>query len=491
MSAQNTQKVSQQDPQQSLYINGEWQAGSDTITNINPSDITETIGEFAQASSDQVKDAIAAARQAQPKWEATPLEKKQSILQAIGDEMIARCDELGTLLSREEGKPFAEGRGEIYRAGQFFHYYAAEVLRQMGDTADSVRPGVKVEVTREAVGVVAIISPWNFPTATAVWKIAPALAFGNSVIWKPANLTPASAVALAEIIHRQGLPKGTFNLVLGGGSVVGDALIHSKDIDAVSFTGSVPTGRKVAAATAPNFVRCQLEMGSKNALVIADDADLQVAIDAAVAGAFGGSGQKCTASSRLIVMDGIHDAFVDGVIAKMKTLKVGHALDDGIFMGPVVDDKQLASNLHWIEKAKQAGANLAFGGERLDMPHDGYYMSPTLFTETDNSWDINQEEVFAPLACVMRVSSLEEAIAMTNDTRFGLTGGIITQSLRNSSMFKEQVQAGCVMVNLATAGTDYHVPFGGRKESSFGPREQGQYAKEFYTIVKTAYQKAY
>ena len=491
MSAQNTQKVLQQDPQQSLYINGEWQAGSDTITNINPSDITETIGEFAQASSDQVKDAIAAARQAQPKWEATPLEKKQSILQAIGDEMIARCDELGTLLSREEGKPFAEGRGEIYRAGQFFHYYAAEVLRQMGDTADSVRPGVKVEVTREAVGVVAIISPWNFPTATAVWKIAPALAFGNSVIWKPANLTPASAVALAEIIHRQGLPEGTFNLVLGGGSSVGDALINSKDIDAVSFTGSVPTGRKVAAATAPNFVRCQLEMGSKNALVIADDADLQVAIDAAVAGAFGGSGQKCTASSRLIVMDGIHDAFVDGVIAKMKTLKVGHALDDGIFMGPVVDDKQLASNLDWIEKAKQAGANLAFGGERLDMPHDGYYMSPTLFTETDNSWDINQEEVFAPLACVMRVKNLEEAIAMTNDTRFGLTGGIITQSLRNSAMFKEQVQAGCVMVNLATAGTDYHVPFGGRKESSFGPREQGQYAKEFYTIVKTAYQKAY
>lgn len=405
--------------------------------------------------------------------------------------MIARCDELGTLLSREEGKPFAEGRGEIYRAGQFFHYYAAEVLRQMGDLADSVRPGVKVEVTREAVGVVAIISPWNFPTATAVWKIAPALAFGNSVIWKPANLTPASAVALAEIIHRQGLPEGTFNLVLGGGSSVGDALINSKDIDAVSFTGSVETGSKVAAATAPNFVRCQLEMGSKNALVIADDADLQVAIDAAVAGAFGGSGQKCTASSRLIVMDGIHDAFVDGVIAKMKTLKVGHALDDGIFMGPIVDDKQLATNMDWIEKAKQAGANLAFGGERLEMPHDGYYMSPTLFIDTDNSWDINQEEVFAPLACVMRVKNLEEAIAMTNDTRFGLTGGIITQSLRNSSLFKEQVQAGCVMVNLATAGTDYHVPFGGRKESSFGPREQGQYAKEFYTIVKTVYQKAY
>lgn len=480
-----------QDPKRALYINGEWQSGSDAVANINPSDTSEVLGEFAQAHSDQVKDAIVAARLAQPKWEKTPMEKKQSILQAIGDELIARCDELGALLSLEEGKPFSEGRGEIYRAGQFFHYYAAEVLRQIGDLADSVRQGVKVEVTREAVGVVAIISPWNFPTATAVWKIAPALAYGNSIIWKPANLTPASAVALTEIIHRQGLPKGTFNLVLGSGATVGDALINSKDIDAVSFTGSVPTGRKVAAATAPNFVRCQLEMGSKNALVIADDADLQVAIDAAVAGAFGGSGQKCTASSRLIVMDSIHDAFVDGVTKKMKTLKVGHALEDGIFMGPVVDDKQLAANLDWVEKAKQAGATLAFGGEQLSMPHEGYYMAPTLFTETQNHWDINQEEVFAPLACVIRVNNLEEAIAMTNATRFGLTGGIITQSLRNSAMFKEQVQAGCVMVNLATAGTDYHVPFGGRKESSFGPREQGQYAKEFYTVVKTAYQKAY
>jgi len=491
MSTQTAQTTLKQDPMKSLYINGEWQSGTDTIANINPSNTSENLGDFAQASKDQVKDAIAAARAAQPKWEATPLEKKQSILQAIGDEMIARCDELGTLLSLEEGKPFAEGRGEIYRAGQFFHYYAAEVLRQMGDLADSVRPGVKVEVTREAVGVVAIISPWNFPTATAVWKIAPALAFGNSVIWKPANLTPASAVAMAEIIHRQGLPEGTFNLVLGGGSSVGDALIHSTDIDAVSFTGSVPTGRKVAAATAPNFVRCQLEMGSKNALVIADDADMQIAVDAAIAGAFGGSGQKCTASSRLIVMDSVHDAFVEAMVERMKTLKVGHALDDGIFMGPVVDDKQLAANMDWVEKARQAGANLAYGGERLQKQHDGYYMAPTLFTETDNSWDVNQEEVFAPLACVIRAKDLEEAIAMTNDTRFGLTGGIITQSLRNSALFKEQVQAGCVMVNLATAGTDYHVPFGGRKQSSFGPREQGQYAKEFYTIVKTAYQKAY
>ena len=300
--------------EQSLYIAGQWQTGQHTVANINPSDISESLGNFAQASQAQVQQAIDAANAAQPKWESTPMERKLAVLQAIGDELIARCDELGRLLSSEEGKPFAEGRGEIYRAGQFFQYYAAEVLRQVGDTAASVRPGVSVEVTREAVGTVAIISPWNFPTATAAWKIAPALAFGNSVIWKPANLTPASAVALTEIIARQDLPAGTFNLVLGSGADVGDTLINSQQIHAVSFTGSVETGRKVAAATAPNFVRCQLEMGSKNALIVADDADIQTAVEATIAGSFSGAGQKCTASSRLVVMDGIHDAYVEALI---------------------------------------------------------------------------------------------------------------------------------------------------------------------------------
>jgi len=479
------------DAEKALYIAGEWQSGTTTISNINPSDISQNLGEFAQASQQQVQLAIDAARAAQPEWEKTPLEHKQKVLQAIGDELIARCDELGTLLSSEEGKPFAEGRGEIYRAGQFFQYYAAEVLRQMGDIAQSTRPGVSVEVSREAVGVVAIISPWNFPTATAAWKIAPALAFGNSVIWKPANLTPASAVALTEIIHRQGLPAGTFNLVLGSGSEVGNTLINSEQINAVSFTGSVDTGRKVAAATAPNFVRCQLEMGSKNALVIADDADIQTAVEATIMGSFSGAGQKCTASSRLVVVDSIHDAYVDALIKRMSTLKIGHALEDGVFMGPVVDGNQLQSNLDWIEKASQHGAELAFGGEKLNMEHDGYYMAPTLFLNTQNNWDVNQEEVFAPMASVIRVADLDEAIATVNDTRFGLTGGIITQSLRSSALFKQQAQTGCVMVNLPTAGTDYHVPFGGRKQSSFGPREQGQYAKEFYTVVKTAYQRPY
>lgn len=474
-----------------LYINGSWEEGISTVPNINPSDISENVGDIAQASEEQVQKAIKAANDAQPTWEKTPLEEKVRVLQNIGDELIQRCEELGELLAREEGKPKAEGKGEIYRSGQFFQYYAAEVLRQIGENAQSVRPGIDIEITREAVGVVGIISPWNFPTATAAWKIAPALAFGNAVIWKPANQTPASAVALAEIIHRQGLPKGTFNLVLGSGRVVGEALITSKDINAISFTGSVETGRRIAIATSQNFVKCQLEMGSKNALVVADDADLDVAVDCAIGGAFSGSGQKCTASSRLVVMEGIHDKFIEALVKKMATLEVGHCMKDGIFMGPIADKGQFESNFKWIQRAKDLGAKLEFGGEKLSLEKEGYYMSPTLFSNTKNEWDINQEEIFAPMTCVIKVKDLDEAIKAVNGTRFGLTAGIVTRSLKNAAIFKKEAKSGCVMVNLPTAGTDYHVPFGGRKESSFGPREQGSYAKEFYTAVKTAYVKPY
>jgi len=477
--------------EEGLYINGTWAKGTSTVANINPSDISDNVGNIAQASTCQVKDAIKAAKIAQPLWEKSALEHKVNVLQSIGDELIARCEELGELLAREEGKSKAEGKGEIYRSGQFFQYYAAEVLRQIGENAASVRPGIDIDVTRESVGVVGIISPWNFPTATAAWKIAPALAFGNAVIWKPANLTPASAVALTEIISRQDIPAGTFNLVLGSGSVVGDALINSTDINAISFTGSVETGRKIAVATSANFVKCQLEMGSKNSLIVADDADISVAVESAIAGSFSGTGQKCTASSRLIVMESIHDEFVAALTARMAQLKVGHYLEEGIFMGPVSDKNQFDSNFKWIERTKELGGKLAFGGEKLTMEKEGYYMSPTLFIDTKNDWDVNQEEVFAPMACVIKVKDLSEAIATANDTRFGLTAGIITQSLKTAAIFKKEAQSGCVMVNLPTAGTDYHVPFGGRKQSSFGPREQGTYAKEFYTIVKTTYQKPY
>ena len=469
------------------FIGGEWVSGPSEIENRNPSDLSDLIGLFAQASGDQLEQALDQARAAQAEWAAYGIERKYNALMAIGTEMIERAEELGTLLSREEGKPMAEGKGEVYRAGQFFTYYAAETLRQMGENADSVRDGIEVDVRREPVGVVAIISPWNFPTATASWKIAPALCYGNAVLWKPANATPASAVALTEIIAKQDIPAGLFSLVMGAGRDVGQRLVESPKVNAISFTGSVPVGKGIAAAAVQNLTKVQMEMGSKNALVVMDDADLNLAASLAVGGAFGGSGQKCTASSRLIVHADVHDAFVERLVTGAQALKVGHALEAGTQIGPVVSQQQLSENLKYADLGVSEGAELLCGGQRLDMPHDGYYMSPGVFISTTNDMRINREEMFAPLASVIKVDSYDEALHVTNDTRFGLTSGIVTTNLARATHFRRNARTGCVMVNLPTAGTDYHVPFGGRGDSSYGPREQGSFAAEFYTTVKTAY----
>ena len=469
------------------FIAGEWLAGVGEIDNVNPSDLSDTIGRYAQADDAQLQRALDAAETAQREWAKAGLERRYNVLMAIGNELIARCEELGTLLAREEGKTQPEGKGEVYRSGQFFTYYAAEALRQIGDNADSVRDGIEVDVRREPVGTVAVISPWNFPMATAVWKIAPALAFGNAVIWKPANLVPASAVVLAEIISRQDIPAGLFNLVMGSGSVVGQKLVESPQVNAISFTGSVPVGRGIAQAAVGNFTKIQLEMGSKNALAIMDDANLDVALACALNGAFGSTGQKCTASSRLVVHKNIHDYFVEKLVEGASNMVVGHALEAGTQVGPVASEAQLRQNLENVELGKQEGAELLCGGERVERATEGYFMTPAVFAGTQNDWQINREELFAPIACVIQVDSYEEALATVNDTRFGLTAGIVTSSLARATHFRRNVKTGCVMVNLPTAGTDYHVPFGGRGESSYGPREQGQYAREFYTTVKTAY----
>jgi aldehyde dehydrogenase (NAD+) len=472
------------------FINGEWVDGESTVSNVNPSDVSDSLGEFAQASVEQTREAIAAARAAQPQWYAKGLEHRYNALLAIGTELMDRAAELGRELAREEGKPFAEGKGEVYRSGQFFHYYAAEVHRQMGDTADSVRPGIEVETWREPMGVVGVISPWNFPMATPVWKIAPALAFGNAVVWKPANLVPYSATQVAEIISRQDLPPGTFNLVMGRGSQVGNTLVESPDVDALTFTGSVETGKQVGAKAMQNLTKVQMEMGSKNPLVVLDDADIETAVQCAFAGGYSGTGQKCTASSRIIVTEGIHDRFVEALVERLAKAKVGHALEEGTEIGPVVDASQLEQDLAWIEKAKEEGCTLAFGGERVASNTEGFFLQPTLFTDSHNRMTVNQEELFGPIACVLKVRDYDEALAAVNDTRFGLTAGIVTRSLGPAMHFKRNARFGCVMINLPTAGTDYHVPFGGRNESSYGPREQGQYAREFYTEVKTSYMRA-
>ena len=470
-----------------LYISGEWQSGIGTIENRNPSDVSDLIGLYAQGATAQLEEAIGSAGPAQVEWAAKPLEHKQNVLHAIGTELMSRAEELGTLLSREEGKPLAEGKGEVFRAGQFFTYYAAEVLRQIGENADSVRPGIEVDIRREPVGIVAVISPWNFPMATAAWKIAPALCYGNAVIWKPANITPASAHALTEIISRQDIPKGLFSLLMGSGSGVGQALVEHRSVNAISFTGSVPVGRGIAAAAAPNFTKLQMEMGSKNALAVMEDGDLDLAVSVALGGAFGGTGQKCTASSRLVVHEAVHDAFVEKLVAAAQAMTVGHALDPTTQMGPVVSEAQLTENLQYAKRGVSDGAELLCGGTRVKREHEGYYMSPGVFVNSTNDMSINREEMFAPLTSVIKVGDYDEALSVVNDTEFGLTSGIVTTSLAKANHFRRNAQTGVVTVNLPTAGTDYHVPFGGRGQSSYGPREQGRGAAEFYTTVKTAY----
>jgi len=469
------------------YINGEWIDGKTGKDNINPSDITDIVGTYARADVQQANNAIEAASAAQPMWSASTLQHRFDVLDFVGTEILARKQELGNLLAREEGKILPEAVGEVVRAGYIFKFFAGEALRCSGEHIRSVRPGVEIDILRQPIGVVGLISPWNYPIAIPAWKIAPALAFGNAVVFKPAELAPGCGWALADIIARSGIPKGVFNLVMGSGSTVGNVMVNHPKVDGISFTGSVEVGRQIALQCGQKMKKVQLEMGGKNPLVVLDDADLNVAVNAAVNGAYFSTGQRCTASSRFVVTEGIHDRFVKAVTERLARLKVDDALAEGTEIGPVVDDTQLSKDLEYVEVAQKEGGKVVYGGERLKRAKNGYYMSPALITETTSAMRINKEEVFGPVASLIRVKNYDEALAVANDTPFGLSSGICTTSLNHASHFKEYAQAGMVMVNLPTAGVDYHVPFGGRKGSSYGSREQGKYAVEFYTTVKTCY----
>jgi acyl-CoA reductase-like NAD-dependent aldehyde dehydrogenase len=470
-------------------IDGEW-VGTEGGENVNPSNLKDVVGVYARASAEETKQAIAAAKAAFPAWSRSGILERHAILRKTADEILARKQELGELLSREEGKTLAEGIGEVTRAGQIFDFFAGEVLRLAGEVLASVRPGVGVEITREPVGVVGIITPWNFPIAIPAWKIAPALAYGNTVVIKPADLVPGSTWAIVDILARAGLPKGVLNLVMGRGSVVGQALLDSPDVNALTFTGSVGTGKRVAEASIKVERKFQLEMGGKNPTIVLDDADLKVAVESVAQSAFFSTGQRCTASSRVIVTEGIHDKFVEALAERTRNLKVGDALAKDTEIGPVVDPSQLKQDEDYIEIGKGEGAKLVAGGERVTRDTEGYFLQPALFTEATNQMRISREEIFGPVAAVIRVKDYEEALATANDTEFGLSAGIVTTSLKYATHFKRNAEAGMVMVNVPTAGVDFHVPFGGRKGSSYGPREQGKYAAEFFTIVKTAYTAA-
>ena len=346
------------------------------------------------------------------------------------------------------------------------------------------RHAFDVMIEREAVGVIGLITPWNFPIAIPAWKLAPALAYGNAVVMKPAELTPGCAWELAKILDEAGCPAGIFNLVMGPGSKVGARIVEHEDIAAVSFTGSVATGRQVAVDCAARGKKVQLEMGGKNPMVVVDDADLEVAVGACLSGAFFSTGQRCTASSRLIVTAGIHDAFLDKLTAAAADLVIGDPLDSKTQIGPVVDQGQLDQNLEYLALAATEGCDVRGGGLGNG---NGYFMHPAIFAGASNQMRVSREEIFGPMASVIKVADYDEALAVANDTEFGLSSGICTTSLKLATDYRRNAKAGMVMVNLPTAGVDYHVPFGGRKGSSYGPREQGSYAREFYTTVKTSY----
>ncbi|MDR6766824.1 aldehyde dehydrogenase (NAD+) [Acidovorax delafieldii] len=470
-------------------INGRWEIGTTTGISTNPSDTREVVAEYARADRNQTELAVRAAADALPSWSQSTPQRRADVLDMIGSELLARKDELGALLAREEGKTLPEGVAEVARSGQIFKFFAGEALRIQGELLASVRQGVQVDVTREPVGVVGIIAPWNFPFAIPAWKIAPALAYGNTVVFKPAELVPACGWALAEIISRSGLPAGAFNLVMGSGREVGQTLVDHPLVNALSFTGSVSTGDRILRAASARRAKVQLEMGGKNPLIVLADADLDQAVDCALQGSYFSTGQRCTASSRLIVEAEVHDAFVARLRNRLASLKVGHALERGTEMGPVVDDNQLAQNLGYIDIARNEGAEHVWGGERLERPTPGHYMSPALFLARPEH-RVAREEIFGPVACVLRADDYEHALALANDTPFGLCAGICTTSLKRAMHFKRHAAVGMTMVNLPTAGVDFHVPFGGRKESSYGAREQGRYAAEFYTTVKTGYMLA-
>jgi len=468
------------------YIGGSFTGASEALQSTNPSDTNDVVARFPDGTAADVDAAVNAALQAQSGWAVASPEVRADLLEKVAVALFARSGEIGELLAREEGKTRAEGIGETLRAARIFRYFGAEALRRHGFTLESTRPGLDVATYREALGVVGLITPWNFPIAIPAWKAAPALAFGNAVVLKPANITPAMAHALAEIIHEAGFPAGVFNLVLGRGEV-GRAMVDHPGIHAISFTGSQGVGSQVGQAAMKSGKRVQMEMGGKNPLVVLKDADLDKAAAIAADGGFFQTGQRCTASSRVIVEDAIHDAFVEKLAERAASLKVGAALAAGTQVGPASSESQFEQNLKYIAIATDEGGRLAAGGDKLSLDTPGFYMQPAIIADTSPDMRINNEEVFGPVVSTVRAKDYDEALAIANHGDFGLSAGIVSNNAARIRDFRRNIRAGMVMVNLPTAGVDYHVPFGGTRSSSYGPREQGFAAVEFYTQVKTVY----
>lgn len=467
------------------YIDGAWRDGDAPFETFNPSDLDEQVGRYSKASPDDIEQAMDAAQRALPAWRSFNMQARADLLRKVGDLLIERSASIGRILAREEGKTLADATGEAIRAAQCFHFYAGEVLRNPGQWHDSMRDGHNIIVSHEPVGVVAAITPWNFPIALPAWKLAAALAYGNSVVLKPSSFVPAAAIMLVRLLEEVGVPKGVVNLVMGEGRIAGNIMIDRAD--ALTFTGGTETGRAVLQRAALSMTKVQLELGGKNPLIVLDDADMDLAVSIAANGAWIQTGQRCTGTERFIVAEKVHDEFVERVAKEALSYRVGHALDADTQIGPVATAPQFRANLDFIAKAKDEGAELIAGGSEVECRTRGLYLAPTLFANTRNYMQLNRHESFGPIASVIKVADLDEAIAVANDCDFALSAGIATQNLRAAEQFRRNSKAGMVMVNAPTAGLEYHVPLGGRAPSGFGPRETGTASAAFFTEMKTAY----
>jgi aldehyde dehydrogenase (NAD+) len=473
------------------YINGEWVAGGSTFENRNPANTDEVVGLFSKGSAADVEAAAAAAAAALPGWASMPAPARGNILYKAADILEKKFDQLGAEMTREEGKTLPEAKGEVRRAINIFRYFGGEGSRLDGVMVPSERERVHVFAIRKPIGVVGLVTPWNFPIAIPAWKIAPALICGNTVIVKPASVSPLCCWRIVEALHEAGIPKGVINFVAGSGGELGKALVNAGPVKAISFTGSNDVGNWIHTEASKRRLRIQLEMGGKNPTIVLGDADLKMAVENVCNAAFFSTGQKCTATSRAIVEDGIYDQFVASLVERTKKLKVGDGMQAGIDIGPCVDQGQLDTVLKYVEIGRKESGEPLCGGNRLTggAYDKGFFVEPTIFADVKPSDTIAREEIFGPVLAITRAKDFEDAMRLANDTPFGLSSSIQTSNLSRALEYVYRAEAGLLTINLPSAGVEYQLPFGGTKDSSFGPKEQGPAALDFYSDFKTIYLK--
>lgn len=473
------------------YINGEWVSSPKSFENRNPANSDEIVGTFSKGSAADMKAAADAAAAAFPGWAAMPAPARGAILFKAADILEKKFDQLGAEMTREEGKTLPEAKGEVRRAINIFRYFAGEGSRMDGVMVPSERERVHVFAIRKPIGVVGLVTPWNFPIAIPAWKMAPALICGNTIVVKPASVSPLCAWRLVEALHEAGIPKGVVNFVAGSGGELGEALVNAKPVKAISFTGSNDVGNWLHTEASKRHLRIQLEMGGKNPTVVLADADLKSAVENVCNAAFFSTGQKCTATSRAIVEDAIYDQFVAALVERTKKLTVGDGMKAGIDIGPCVDKGALETVMKYIAIGRKESGEPLCGGKQLTTGDHakGYFVEPTIFADVKPEHTIAQEEIFGPVLAILRAKDYDDAMRIANDIPFGLSSSIQTSNLSKAMDFVYRAEAGLLTINLPSAGVEYQLPFGGTKDSSFGPKEQGPAAFDFYSDFKTVYLK--